>query len=167
MGGNRVLGNFHNDGFTVELSNLPDHKFLQITCDVIIHDTWDGNMPSPNGPDLWNIRVNRKQNINTNSDFFYQTSFSNFSSRRRPQSFPNRYPSFNDPKSANQGGAYGICADSLNASGSTFYRIDEILRHEEDVAFIRFFDELVQTNTEDPFCDESWSLDNLIITIWN
>ncbi len=55
----KVLGNFNNDGFTLSLNQIPPHELLEITFDLYIHDTWDGNKTSNgiDGPDIWEMQV--------------------------------------------------------------------------------------------------------------
>ena len=54
-----VLGNFNNDGFTLNLNNIGPHDFIYISFDLYIHDSWDGNFNNiePDQPDAWFIEL--------------------------------------------------------------------------------------------------------------
>ena len=38
-----VLGNYNNDGFSLNLNNIGPHDYIYISFDLYIHDSWDGN----------------------------------------------------------------------------------------------------------------------------
>jgi hypothetical protein len=44
------------------------------------------------------------------------------------------------------------------------YKIQKEIRHEKGTLVIEFKDLLKQSNAQYPICDESWSLDNLVVT---
>ena len=164
---NTVLGAFHNDGFRLDLTDLPDHQYIQLNFRLFIHDSWDGNLAGPNGPDLWSVRISDNEKNPNNRDAIFRTTFSNFTSIVRPQSFPNDFPYFNIPKTGSIESSTGICVNAADPTGTAIYDVERIFRHTDNTAYIFFSDELKQTNSEDPGCDESWSLDDLTITIWN
>lgn len=158
--GSSVLGRYNNGGFTLTVNNLPKHSLITISFDLYIHDTWDGNKPAPDGPDIWQMVVNNNTYINT--------TFSNSDCKAGyicpPQSFPFDYPNnYNNPKT----GAYKINLPGVCAGGGTNttsqYKIVKTIVHNADVLTLQCLDKLVQTNTPDPKCDESWSVDNISI----
>ena len=156
-----VLGNYNNDTVTFSLKNLPAHDLVTITFDLYIHDSWDGNKPAPDGPDMWAMLVDNSPYINT--------TFSNadcgpgqFCS---PQSYPENYPNFTDNPKV---GAYrtdlpGLCSWSFSTHGTTWYKIVKTFKHSERTLKLQLMDKLVQTNTLTPKCDESWSIDNITV----
>jgi len=54
-----VLGNYNNDGFTLNLNNIGPHDYIYISFDLYIHDSWDGNFNNfdPDQPDAWFIEL--------------------------------------------------------------------------------------------------------------
>lgn len=159
-----VLGQYNRGGFTVSLSNLPKHQIMEISFDLYIHDSWDGNRKgekNDNGPDIWKLNVDGKP--------YMYTTFSNADcgadTNCFPQSFPYNYQnnSMNPKTNAFQTNLPGICHNGGQPNGTTLYKINKRIHHSEHAVSIDFLDELVQSNTADPKCDESWSLDNLTI----
>jgi hypothetical protein len=161
--GSAVLGQYNCKGptkgyFNVSLSNLPKHDLITISFDLYIHDSWDGNKPPPDGPDIWQMLVD--------GNTYVYTTFSNDPCNNNgfcsPQAYPLTYPNnFNNPKT----GAYrtdlpGVC---LSANGTTQYKITKTFKHTNGTLVLECSDLLVQTNTADPKCDESWSVDNINI----
>src|SRR5690606_23756276 len=62
-----VLGRYNTGGFELSVSELPPHDLVQITFDLYIHDSWDGNemIEDIGGPDIWQMTVDGKLYINT------------------------------------------------------------------------------------------------------
>jgi hypothetical protein len=166
-----VIGFYNNDGFVVSLSNLPEHEYLVVSMDLYIHDSWDGNIIGVDGPDFWNIQLDDWENYESElaQNLQFKTTFSNTacnSSLCLLQSFPNYYNSLNSTNNPKT----GALPDSLpgrchlqDTQGTYLYRIEELFPHKEDNGRLRIIDQLVQTNSNDPLCDESWSADNLVI----
>jgi len=159
--GTAVLGTYNKGNFILRLDNLPKHDLITVSFDLYIHDTWDGNKPAPDGPDIWQMLVD-------GSTYIY-TTFSNYPCITGdfcpPQSYPFDYPNnFNNPKT----GAYrtdlpGFCSIQSNPNGTTQYKIVKTFKHTNSTLVLQCLDKLVQTNTADPKCDESWSVDNINI----
>ncbi|ASU33658.1 hypothetical protein [Mucilaginibacter xinganensis] len=154
-----VLGQYNNGGFILKLNNLPKHDLITVSFDLYIHDSWDGNKTAPDGPDIWEMLINGSPLINTsfsNSD----CSPGNFCS---PQSYPADYPSnYNNPKT----GAYrtdlpGACHLITSPHGTTMYKIVKTFKNSDKTMVLQCLDKLIQTNTDSPKCDESWSVDNI------
>lgn len=159
--GSAVLGQYNNGFFALTVNNLPKHDLITISFDLYIHDTWDGNKPAPNGPDVWEMLVDGNTYINA--------TFSNdpcvAGNLCSPQSFPFDYPNnYNNPKT----GAYrtdlpGVCSMKNVIGWTTQYKIVKTFTHSNNTLLLQCLDKLVQTNTTDPKCDESWSVDNINI----
>lgn len=159
--GTAVLGNYNNSNFILTVGNLSKHDLVQISFDLYIHDSWDGNKLSPDGPDIWELLVDGNSYINA--------SFSNSPCGQGtfcpPQSYPLDYPNnFNNPKT----GAFntdlpGFCHLATDPHGTTLYKIERTIRHSDKTLVLQCLDKLVQPNTADPKCDESWSVDNINI----
>lgn len=158
--GSLVLGQYNNSGFIITVNNLPKHDLITISFDLFIHGSWDGNKQAPDGPDIWQMSVNKNTYINTTfSNLACQPN--NFCS---PQAYPFNYPNnYNNPKT----GAYrtdlpGVC-NNEGPGGTTQYKITKTFTHSNSVLTLQCLDKLVQTNSTDPKCDESWSVDNINI----
>ena len=158
-----VLGQYNNGGFSLNLNDLPRHHLITIAFDLYIHDSWDGNKLSPDGPDIWQMLVD--------NNTYIDASFSNGACAIGPgiicppQSYPLNYPNnYSYPKK----GAFktdlpGVCHLINNPTGTTMYHIEKTFKHSNNILVLQCLDKLVQTNTTDPKCDESWSVDNIII----
>jgi hypothetical protein len=155
-----VLGMYNNDGFDLTLENLPVHDLVVISFDLYIHDTWDGNDRNVGGPDIWNLEVDGKSVI--------KTTFSNCNSGLCiPQSYPlNFQNNINMPKKgASKTDLPGFCHFGGLPGFTTLYKIEKTISHKKKDVFIRIYDQLVQSNTSNPVCDESWSLDNIKVNL--
>ena len=73
-----VLGNYNNDGFTLNLNNIGPHDFIYISFDLYIHDSWDGNFNNidPDQPDAWFLELNSDTDSGIPNSV-WETSFSN------------------------------------------------------------------------------------------
>ncbi|OEK06751.1 hypothetical protein [Roseivirga misakiensis] len=167
--GEQMLGNYNGGGFSLHLSSVPEHRYMLISFDLYIHDSWDGNSISPNGPDLWTLQLNALLH-KSNPAFKFETSFSNspcVSSLCYEQSFPDEFPFIHSPRFMSDTETRGLCHLAGSPTGTTIYHIEKGFRSSDQVIFLDFYDRLVQTNVANPVCDESWSLDNLRISVLN
>jgi hypothetical protein len=166
-----VLGPYNNAGFKLYLEDLPKHNVLLLSFDLLIHDSWDGNLMGLGGPDYWEIKVDRLEEEAPSSAVF-RTTFSNGTcddARCLYQSYPQQYPNRFSPKTGKvlSTSLPGRCADKNSANGTSLYQMQVEFSHNTPLAIIQITDYLKQTNAEDPACDESWSLDNLKIYTLN
>jgi hypothetical protein len=161
--GTSVLGNYNNGSFALTVNNLPKHDLVDISFDLYIHDSWDGNNITPAGPDIWKMLIDGNPYISaTFSNAACSGGGGVFCAR---QSYPLDYPNNNSNAKA---GAYrtdlpGFCQLTTNSTGSTLYKIEKIVRHSNKTLILQCLDKLVQTDAADPKCDESWSIDNIKI----
>ncbi len=160
---NNVLGRFNNSSIKLDFDLNKSHDFIRVEFDLYIHDTWEGNNFSDSGPDVWGISIRDKGYLVNRSVYVFETTFSNgvcVSSFCQPQSYPDGYPSYNFPGS-------GAFASSVSAcftnSKTTIYHVDKAIPHHEPNFTLTFYDRLKQTRGTDLVCNESWSIDNLII----
>ena len=174
-----VLGNFNNDGFNLNLEGVGDHDYVFISFDLYIHGTWDGNFngfSENDKPDKWTIEFNPDMRLfkDPSSDHF-TTTFSNspcWPNYCLRQSYPEAYPSENNPKTGNfKTQLADVCPDNFFGGKSSLYQLEKGFKSSGDNIVIRFFDELYQPNAIDKNgipqekCDESWSLDNLKVRV--
>lgn len=166
--GSAVLGQFNNSGFDLTLNDLPEHDMIELSFDLYIHDTWNGNIQMQDnvaGPDRWSLKVDGQTYINT--------TFSNADCAPGnicpPQSYPADYPNNNNnPRvgAANRN-LPGVCSQVNSSSGTTLYRISKRIAHSSAQAVIQAADQLIQKDVQDPKCDESWSVDNIKVSVIN
>lgn len=165
--GSLVLGRYNQSGFELLLSDLPQHDLVRISFDLFIHDSWDGNktgIDNTEGPDLWQMLVDKKSYI--------YTTFSNtpcLSTWFCPtQSYPSNY--LNNNNSAKTGAYKKDLPSACHPeSSTTLYKITKTISHSKSNLLLECIDQLKQLDAEDPKCDESWSIDNLkisVITFW-
>jgi hypothetical protein len=154
-----IAGHYNNEEVAVTLYDLPPHNYLKLSAEIFIHDSWDGNWDDGySGPDYWFMGVDSVDIV--------RTTFSNspcVSSYCLYQSFPNDYFRQNTPKT----GAIETNLPSLCLGGqasTSRYRVERLIEH-TNVDSIRFHmrDELKQTNSGSPKCDESWSIAKISI----
>ena len=135
---------------------------------VIIMDFENGDRP-----DLWKMELGVPGTYYNN--YLFETTFSNSpctSSYCLKQSFPNGYPHLNNPNTdAYKTGLERICNDKFGGP-TTLYKFEKTLSHSDSSAIFTFHDKLYQPNANKnginyAKCDESWSIDNLIVRIIN
>jgi hypothetical protein len=175
----KVLGDFNNDGFILHLENVGDHDYVSISLDLYIHGSWDGNFngfTQNDKPDKWIIQYRPDMDLFNFSDSDrFETTFSNspcFTNYCLRQSYPDSYPSENNPKTGNfKTDLENKCESSFFGGKTTLYKIEKIFRGNGNAVIVKFFDELYQPNAIDKNgipqqkCDESWSIDNLKIRL--
>lgn len=155
--GDTVLGWFHNEEVSLVIPDLPAHNTVEVTLDLLVHDSWDGNPENMGGPDRWYFHLDDEVILNT--------TFSNTpcgSSFCLYQAFPQNYPRTFEPKSeAIETALPGRCQYQGVPGWTSHYRITRLVKHQSSSLTLLFGDELVQLNATDPGCDESWSLSNI------
>ncbi|TVP49959.1 MAG: hypothetical protein EA341_08295 [Mongoliibacter sp.] len=156
-----LMGFYHNEEASVTIHDLPGHNVMKVEVELWIHDSWDGNPDDGiSGPDIWYMKVD--------GDDIIRTTFSNSPCESLfclKQSYPNDYFRQNDPRSgAVETNIPGLCLFGAFPRYTTKYRITKIIRHTASSVKVTLGDELVQTNTDDPACDESWSIGEIKIT---
>tara|TARA_B100001093_G_C26795049_1_gene1000727 strand:- start:987 stop:1676 length:690 start_codon:yes stop_codon:yes gene_type:complete len=176
-----VLGDFNNDGFTLHLDDIGPHEYVFISFDLYIHGSWDGNLngfKENDKPDKWIMEYKPEMDLFKNPDFDkFETTFSNspcWPNYCLRQSYPENYPSDNNPKKGNFLADLAVkCNQNFFGGPTTLYKIEKGFRSSGDAIVVRFYDELYQPNAIDKDgitqqkCDESWSLDNLRVRVVN
>ncbi|MDW3196175.1 MAG: hypothetical protein R8G66_27635 [Cytophagales bacterium] len=168
--GSNVLGSFHASGFDLSLNTLPEHTFLLVKFDLLIHDAWDGNKVGVDGPDFWTLQLKDDLRETKVTDYEFRTTFSTSPCGTVHcvfQSYPNQYPFSNLPDFQRDGSTNGRCFEVRNPESTSIYKIERYIPHESATAFLSIFDEGKQDNIDTPSCDESWSIDNLLIRAIN
>ena len=154
-----IAGWYHNEEVAVTLYDLPKHNYLKLSVELLIHDSWDGNWNDGiSGPDYWFMGIDSVDVV--------RTTFSNspcVSSYCLYQSYPNDFFRQNYPKAgAIETNMPSLCLGSFTSTSR--YRVERLIEHTK-VDSIRFHmrDELKQTNSPSPKCDESWSIAKISI----
>lgn len=163
--GANVIGRYNNGGFTLDLTNLPKHKAIQIEVVPYFHNSWDGNnnFGGIDGPDIWRMQADGVDVINaTFSNTPCTSMYCLF------QSYPEKYAIVNNPPMTD---AFKIMAGTTdNCSGintTSAYKMIRTISHSNSTLNLNFCDFLVQTNVPDKLCDESWSIASLVIKVIN
>jgi len=156
-----VLGFFHNESFTLKLTDLPKHNTVRVTIDLYIHDSWDGNSRVVDGPDVWKMLVDNEMIVNTTfSNSLCEPSYCLY------QSFPeNGLRQFVPKTGAVITDLPGRCQFFGVSGWTTKYRITHLVPHQNRTLAITCLDELVQTNVMNPKCDESWSVSKIEVSV--
>ena len=165
--GNRVMGFFNKRGFNLNLSDLPDHDFIHLTFDLYIHDSWEGNASlegeALDEKDSWVLEIDAAKNQKTRDNIYYETTFSNsfcIPGFCYTQSFPDQFPSTNDARKEVAEVTNGRCSWLDTPNGTSIYKMDLVFQHTDRNAVLSFYDKL-----NGNLCDESWSLDNLSVSL--
>jgi len=163
--GTNIIGRYNNGGFSLNLTNLPKHKAIQIEVVPYFHNSWDGNNSygGIDGPDIWRMQADGMDLVNS--------TFSNSPCNALYclfQSYPVKYGIVNNPPMTDAIRIFEGTAD--NCSGintSSAYRIVKTITHSSDKLNLNFRDFLVQTNVPRPICDESWSMSSIVVKVIN
>jgi uncharacterized repeat protein (TIGR01451 family) len=162
QGNRNFLGEFGAETVCLTLADLPQHAYVQVAFDLYLIRSWDGNlmeMPANLrayaleevvGPDVWSFVAD--------GDIQLATTFANWEFFR--QAYPGAYP----------GGDYVAWtgASEVKTLGYMFYDIplDSVyhlvftLPHTGESLDLEFISEQLQG-----VLDESWGLDNVVVTI--
>lgn len=172
--GSPMMGNFNNSGFSLTLNDLPEHDYIKLTFDLYIHDSWEGNSNESGlgvlDHDAWFLEFDRDKKIKAHEKILFETTFSNglcIESWCFTQSYPNQFPFNQKAKTeALSRTLEGRCLWQTAPNGTSIYRIERVFPHKRVSTVISFYDRLKQPDSSSPLCDESWSLDNLGISIF-
>ncbi len=163
--GSKVIGRYSENGFLLKLDSLPVHNLIQISFDLYIHDTWDGNAVKPDGPDIWIMNIDGWSSV-------YST-FANGLCVNCTQAFPVLQPSqvngkfvfFNSKPNGNaiKTDLPGACKLKDSIGGTSMYRILKTFEHTKSTLDMGCFAQLEDPDTANKNCNESWSVDNILI----
>lgn len=163
--GSKVIGRYSENGFLLNLENLPVHNMVQISFDLYIHDTWDGSAAKPEGPDIWIMNIDGWSAI-------YST-FANGLCANCSQAFPATQPSivnggfvfFNNKPNSNaiKTDLPGACKLKDSKGGTSMYRILRTIEHTQSTLEIGCYAQLEDTDLANKNCNESWSVDNILV----
>lgn len=164
VGARRFLGQFHNDAVTLALGNLPAHTHAQVSFDLFIIRTWDGNLVAdPNfpghyiGPDIWDLSV-------VEGPTLLHTTFNNHDFYPGwTQAFPGAYPggSYSPRTGAVENNTLGFTYGGYGVMDSV-YHLSCTFSHSMPEITLQFSASTVDWVIPgyDPDT-ESWGMDNL------
>lgn len=158
LGGRIFLGQFSNQVVTLTLTNLPAHTNLDVSFDLFIIRSWDGNGPA-NGPDIWDVSVAGVSNL-LHTTFSVLDGASSFPIV--PQAFPDAFPGGSHP--ARTGAAENNTLGYFYTNGTTSVAADSVYRL--SFSFPHFSNSLVLNLSGiglQAITNESWGLDNILV----
>ena len=163
--GSKVIGRYSENGFLLKLDSLPKHNMIQISFDLYIHDTWDGNAVKPEGPDIWIMNIDGWSAI-------YST-IANGLCTDCMQSYPVLQPTFENNKlnffnykpnsNAIKTDLPGVCKLQGVKGGTVKYRILRTIEHMGSTLSVGCYAQLEDPDPVNKNCNESWSVDNISI----
>ena len=157
VGERKFLGNFGPEKVGLSLSDLPEHRFVRVTFDLFLIESWDGSSRNW-GPDLWELSVRGGPRL------VYAT-FTNcgYFSDNNVQSFPDDYPLSKHKgwTGASEKQSLGYKWFFKRDKGKGYltdgvYRMSAVFPHSVDSLILDF-----QSRCEDTKEDQSWGLDNV------
>lgn len=156
-----IAGFYNNEEVAVTIDNLPTHNYLKVSVEVLIHDSWDGNVDDGlSGPDYWFMGLDETET--------YRTTFSNTPCAPTYclyQSYPNTFFRQNRPKTgAVDVNMPGLCLFGRTDNYTTRYVVEQLIEHSQSEVRLFMGDELKQTNSPSPICDESWSIASIRVS---
>jgi len=156
-----IAGFYNNEEVAVTINNLPTHNYLKVSVEVLIHDSWDGNVDDGlSGPDYWFMGLDETET--------YRTTFSNTPCAPTYclyQSYPNTFFRQNRPKTgAVDVNMPGLCLFGRTDNYTTRYVVEQLIEHSQSEVRLFMGDELKQTNSPSPICDESWSIASIRVS---
>lgn len=163
--GSKVIGRYSQGGFLLKLDNLPVHNMVQISFDLYIHDTWDGNAVQPDGPDIWIMNIGSSSTIySTFANGLCTNCFQSFPVEQ-PTQTNRRFTFFNNKPNSNaiKTDLPGVCKLKDSKGGTSLYRILRTIEHTQSTLDIGCYAQLEDSDPTNINCNESWSVDNIVI----
>ncbi|MFZ4414481.1 MAG: LamG-like jellyroll fold domain-containing protein, partial [Bacteroidales bacterium] len=157
--GSKNLGPFIDSAIILNLNSLPAHDSVEVSFDLYIHDSWDGNIAnngSDIGPDIFMFKIN--------NDSLLYASFTNISGF--PQSYPSNYstPIVNNPRFT---GCYLSNLPGLAPGNITsLYKLSYLISNNSNNLNLQFIDKTINI-ASNHLLDESWSIDSVKVKLLN
>lgn len=145
--GESFLGEFGAERTRLRLQGLPTHDEVTIEFDLYVLRSWDGLA----GKDSWQMRINDQQVITTT-----------FSNDEKRQAWPDNFPYGDNPgrSGATATDSLGYWFGQEDNPADAKYHIERSFGHEGPLLWVDF-----QGYELQGVADESWGLDNVVVTI--
>ncbi|MFP2925333.1 hypothetical protein ACLESO_08965 [Pyxidicoccus sp. 3LG] len=156
-GGRQFLGPFSQQEVTLSLDDLPDHDEVEVSLDLFVLKSWDGN-DATKGPDRWVASVDGGRVL---LDATFSNDAAPYDSRYF-QSYPDAYPGGSHPglTGAEEKGSLGYPDTSgYGSKGDSLYRLTFTFRHTGDAVTLRFAD---PPRGE---ANEQWGVDSVSVKV--
>jgi Ca2+-binding RTX toxin-like protein len=149
------LGPFGDETVTLDLDNLPAHTLLNISFDLFVIGSWNGNAAGPNGPDRFQFRVDGGTHLDTT-----------FSNTATNQAFPGAFAigNFAAKTNANESNTLGYGLTGVPASqppanpADAVYRLSFTVPHVANTLSLDFEAMLASIDFE------QWGIDNVTVS---
>jgi probable HAF family extracellular repeat protein len=156
IGARKFLGQFGSETVSLTLTNLPLHWQIQVSFDLFIINSWDGNGNFCCGPDIWELSTGDGNSL-------LRTTFSNTGGSGNRQSYPGTFPSGDYPGKSgaveqNVLGFPGV--EGAPSSIDAVYHISHTFYSIANSITLQFAAEGLQI-----IADESWGIDNIKVEV--
>lgn len=165
-GGRGFLGEFGAQTARLQLTGLPPHYEAQVSLDLLIIRSWDGNTgydPVLNavvGPDVWSLRFDeRAPLINTTFSNIWNYPIAGKMLDFR-QAYPQGYPAGDNPARTGAQEVNTLGYLSSTHPMDSVYHLTAAGAHSGSTLVIEFSASGLQA-----IADESWGLDNVLVTL--
>ena len=158
VGDRRFLGDFGYESddpnsvgsstITLTLNSLPAHSAIQISFDLFVIRSWDGNVSD--SPDIWDLNIAGGPNL-------LHTTFSNTEEVGNRQAYPDTFPGGDHPAGT---GATEIDSLGYQEYHDSIYHLEFTTTHAASSIAYEFSGIDLQY-----LPDESWGLDNVTVSI--
>jgi hypothetical protein len=171
VGARRFLGQFASQTVSLSLGTgspilpggLPAHSDLTVSFDLFVIRSWDGNSTDTEGPDIWSLSVLGGSTV-------INTTFNGGAAFHAPfgQAFPGTYPgSMFPPRTGaaeNDTLGYIFVGPDHNGPMDSVYHMSLTIPHSSNGITLNFAASLLTVGGPSPLANESWGLDNVIVT---
>ncbi len=157
LGARTFLGQFSNDTVSLALNGLPPHSTVQVTFELFVIESWDGNNRDF-GPDVWEFSAGDDQAL-------LKTTFSNAFDLHTSfwQAYPDTHPGGYNPGLTGAAEIDTLGYADLSAysgANDSIYRLAFNIPHSAASLFLNF-----SGSNLEGVEDESWGIDNIAVSV--
>lgn len=157
VGARRFLGQLGGGEVRLSLAPLGPHRRLEVSFDLFIIRSWDGNEASSNGPDIFDVHLADETKL-LSTTFRNQGVFPGDS-----QGYPGAYPGGNNPPRSGAAETNSLGYMLQGQPCDTVYHIRLEFAHTADSIEIHFQSTLPDLTQN--ISNESWGLDNVRVRV--
>ncbi len=151
--GRQLLGRFSSSSARLDLADLPAHTQVEVSFDLYIIGTWDGDGQGGAGVDRWRLGIGAPGNI-IDATFSIRDDAT--------QSYPSNYPTAQN-QSRTGSVEFGDSGWPYQGGGTQFfyrYEITRVVEHQGASLALFFSDGGLQGVS-----DEGWAIDNVRVSV--